>query len=129
MSFNSVSSPFTALLSRWSDRLADAKCYAGDDTIKALDRCLVEAQQAHDAWLVMRLNTTTASEESGLAPSTLRRMIRKGAVQNCGTPGKPLVRRADLPVRSRSKPLAAASLNRSVCNAFSAVFIASKEVV
>jgi hypothetical protein len=77
------------------------------DLIESLARDLDAALQA-DRLQVLTLGE--ASKESGLSYSALEKAVRDGRIPNAGRPGRPRIRRSDLPRKLRRRPQAQVDL-------------------
>jgi hypothetical protein len=73
----------------------------------AVERCAsrLEAMLAERA--LEALTLAQAVSESGYSYSSLQKKLLKGELENVGTKGKPLVRRADLPRKVRGESVSA----------------------
>jgi hypothetical protein len=92
------------LLSQWRERAAFLEQY-GDPTSARLWRlAALELDAALKALGDETLTLVEAAALSGYSADHLGHLIRHGQLRNCGRKNAPRVRRADLPIKSPTKP-------------------------
>lgn len=95
----------TATLVFYWRELADTLRAEGCDQVAATrDRCATELETALHTEEQEVLSIDMAAKESGYNAEYLRRLLRSNPALNAGRPGKPLIRRCDLP-RKATKSL------------------------
>jgi hypothetical protein len=96
-----MSAAAAALAARWR---------AEADTIRRYDARLAEVAAMHAAELeaavaadhAAELTMVQAVEESGYSERRLRQMLASGELPNAGQPGRPRIRRSDLPRKPKT---------------------------
>jgi hypothetical protein len=69
----------------------------------ARERCAAELEYALHAQEKEVLTIDRAAQESGYNAESLRRLLRSNPTLNAGRPGKPLMRRGDLPHKATKR--------------------------
>ena len=88
----------------WRTLAAQQRRLGADAQARILEFCADELAAALRRGGDELLSLARAAKESGYSVDHLSRLVREGTIPNSGRPSKPLIRRADLPVkRSRCK--------------------------
>jgi hypothetical protein len=97
--------PTTAELpDEWRALAAQQRRFGADSQALILEFCADELAASLRRGGDERLSLARAAKESGYSTDHLSRLVRDRKIPNSGRPSKPLIRRADLPVkRSRCK--------------------------
>ena len=89
--------------------------YGAEGQAATCERNAADLGNQFRAWWLASLTIAEAARESGYAEESLRAMTREGKLthQRTGESGPLTVRRCDLPVRPRSRPLTLAVTSRA----------------
>jgi hypothetical protein len=88
----------------WRTLAAQQRRLGADAQARILEFCADELAAALRRGGDELLSLARAAKDSGYSVDHLSRLVREGTIPNSGRPSKPLIRRADLPVkRSRCK--------------------------
>lgn len=88
---------FDDLLERWRLEAASCRRFGAEPTALAVERCAKDLEEWTRTRDLEALTLAAATTESGLSYSALQRAVREGRIPNAGTPGRPRIRRADVP--------------------------------
>lgn len=93
----------TTLPELWRALAVQQRLLGADAQARTLDYCADELTAAMLRAGDELLNLGRASEESGYSTDHLARLLREGKIPNSGRKSKPLIRRRDLPQKSRKR--------------------------
>ncbi len=90
----------TELPAAWRTRAGELRRWAAaEGAAVALEQAAGELEQALRDAADEVLDISQAAAEVGYAPDTIRHLLAAGELPNAGRPGRPRIRRADLPPR------------------------------
>jgi hypothetical protein len=81
----------------WREEAAVLRRRGATEQAEVLESCADELERAVKLYETEELSLPEASRETGYTYAALQRMMSEGRLPNAGEPGKPRVRRADLP--------------------------------
>ena len=85
------------LVARWHDHADVLRAHFATIQADLLTKCAVELEAALVAARDVPLTAAQAAKESAYSEEHIRRILRKNPELNVGRPGKPAIRRGDLP--------------------------------
>lgn len=85
------------LAAEWRDRAKELRRYGAEEQATTMKACADDLEEAWRVWQTEPLKLEEAAEESGYSYSTLQQKVASGEIPNIGEPGRPRVRRQDLP--------------------------------
>ena len=95
--------PLAALAERWRDEATVLLRHGHQRTATLCETHATQLMEAFGAYLFEPLSIEVAVQESGYSASRLYSLVEGGAVENAGEPGRPRVRRCDLPRRPQRR--------------------------
>src|SRR6185436_11603020 len=87
----------------WRALAAQQRRLGADAQARILDLCADELSAAITRGGDERLSLARAAQESGYSAEHLARLVREGTIPNSGRKAKPLIRRRDLPQKTRKR--------------------------
>lgn len=98
-----------ALVDHWRLRAEDLRTYGAAPQATALEECARELEDSLNEVALQPLTLGEAAELSGYSTDHLGRLIRDGRIPNAGRHNAPRIRRADLPIKPRTRELPVAA--------------------
>ena len=99
------------LVVRWEVHANTLRSFGASSQAEAVQRCIVELQDALEAQDDELLSLQQAAQICGYTADHLGRLVRQGLLQNLGRQRAPRIRRGDLPRKAASLPLKASGLH------------------
>ena len=85
------------LPAEWRAKASELRRFGAEEAASALECCADDLEDYWRTWQTEPLTIEEAEAETGYAYSTLQQKVASGEIPNIGEPGRPRVRRADLP--------------------------------
>ncbi len=87
----------------WRERAALLRRYGAEGAAAAFEECAETLEEDLRVWKEEPLTLGEAAEASGYSADHLGRLVRDGKILNAGRQGAPLIRRADLPIKVKTR--------------------------
>ena len=97
--------PLDALAVRWRNDALLLRRRGAEPQAVTLEACAEDLEQSLQESALEALPLSQAARESGYSYSALEKGIRSGRILNAGEPGRPRIRRCDLPRKAGSPGL------------------------
>jgi len=95
--------PAEDLPREWREKAKELRRFGADEAASTLEACADDLEETWRVWSTEPITLEEAEAESGYSYSRLQQKVASGEIRNIGEPGKPRVRRADLPRKAPAR--------------------------